>query len=207
MHKIQLILFLLAAAISASGASNENSAAIGAQNTAAAAPHRLQADDVLVVGGAVEQKLRASQGEHRFEPRSLVAQGSALYVVFPGAAADTQLNTSRPTFWLSVPAGIEPADAFVLTAVSVRRSDKRELLIGSGTRQVSLGVPSGRCLDVSFKRLSDQSRAAPGCVLYEARPEAALAPGQYTWVTQLKSNAQGDGRGIFYAFGIAEGAR
>jgi hypothetical protein len=164
----------------------------------------LAADAVLLRDGEAERVLTYTSAEMRVAARGMGFGGAAVYAVLTGSTSD-QTVTPTPEFIVSVPSNAKPASFLQLASFAVRKNGNREVMVGGGVMSVSIGIHPDRVIAMDFVPLSDQSRAATGHTLYQAKPRTALAPGQFALVAKLSGpGTMGSAQisGQWYDFGV-----
>ena len=95
--------------------------------------------------------------------------------VLQGSAAQRRLSSTAPEFIVSAPKSAQLNNYLTLASFAIRDNQTREVLTGGGYLSYSSGIHPDRIIPIVSEQMADQSRATDGFILYQVRPERALA--------------------------------
>jgi hypothetical protein len=183
--------------------------ALAASASAEAAPCKVAAaDSVVMQMGAACTNLLFAPAQMRTAARALGYGGVAQYAVLPGKGATLRVPSgSTPTFYATVPANMQAQGVFTLASLQPRKNNTREVMIGGGYMSISSGIHPDRVIASTATRAASQAGAPAGTAIYELKPNAPLAGGEYAIV--VASGAAGGvaatgipGLARYYDFGV-----
>lgn len=161
----------------------EKGGAAGATAADAAPADAFNPEQIVLVDGSTESKLRYIHSNSRTAARALGFGGVATYAVLHGPKAALQLKTNTPSFIVAVPGNAQPQSYLTLARFEPRRNGTREVMVGGGYVSYSTGIHPDRIIATQAEQIPDQSKAPKGYVLFRLTPSAALKPGEYALVT------------------------
>lgn len=115
----------------------------------------------------------------RTAARALGFGGVAQYAVLRGTRANLRLDSRQPRFLFAVPANAQPESYITVANFAVRENGTREVIIGGGYMSYSTGVHQDRIVPTTIEKVTDQSKAPKGFILYTATVTSPLANGEY----------------------------
>lgn len=134
---------------------------------------------MIVDGDKAPRPMRYLTPQVRAAARAFGFGGVAAYAVLRGSAAQDRVNNSEPSFLISVPDQAQVDSYVTLASFAVRSNHTREVMTGGGYMSYSSGIHPDRVIAITTEKLSDQSKAQKGFIIYKIIPEKNLKPGEY----------------------------
>lgn len=146
------------------------------------AGNHVNPEEVLMIIDGNRTQMRYVNPTVRTAARAMGWGGIGSYSVLNGPAATLRVTDRQPTFLVAVPGNAQAESYVTLVNLAVRRNNTREVMIGGGYMSYSTGIVKDRVVATLGKELEDQSQAPDGFRLYELKPQAPLAAGEYAVV-------------------------
>ncbi|HEY4245661.1 MAG TPA: hypothetical protein VGM64_02330 [Lacunisphaera sp.] len=134
---------------------------------------------MIIDGDKVPRPMRYLTPQIRAAARAFGFGGVATYAVLRGSAAEDRVNNSEPSFLISVPDQAQVDSYVTLASFAVRSNHTREVMTGGGYMSYSSGIHPDRVIAIAAEKLSDQSKAQKGFIIYKITPKKDLKPGEY----------------------------
>lgn len=162
------------------------------------------AGDVMVLQDGAPVKMKYVSPQMRTKARGMGFGGVAQYAAMPGAAATLRLGPDA-SFQVVAPENAQPESYFALASFAVRKNKTREVLVGGGYASYSTGIHPDRIIPVETAPAASQDGAPAGHVVYDVKPTAPLAAGEYALVVytgEMRAMGIGAGMDSYYDFGV-----
>jgi len=191
------------AMISRSNGGTSTGAVAGSQLTG------LNPEEITLSDGDTQYVMKYLRPNVRSAVRGFGYGGMANYAALGGTQATLRVNSTQPSFLVSIPSNAQPQSYLALVNLAIRKNGTREIMVsGGGGFSYSSGFPSDRLIALSTEQLPDQSQAQAGFVLYNVAPNTPLAKGEYA-IVLFNEQAQVTGfflnpspHGSYFDFGI-----
>lgn len=136
-------------------------------------------EEITLYDGSGKRVMSYLIPQIRTAARALGFGGMAQYAVLRGTRANLRLGSPQPRFLFAAPTNAQPESYLTVANFAVRENGTREVIIGGGFMSYSTGVHQDRIVPISIEKVSDQSKAPKGFILYTATPNAPLSAGEY----------------------------
>jgi hypothetical protein len=139
-------------------------------------------EEVILVEGDRQSAMKYLVPTTRSGARALGFGGFASYAVLHGTSAHQRAQTNRPSFIVEVPERSQPESYVTVANLAVRKNGTREIMVAGGYMTMESGIAHDRIVAIDSEKLTDQSRAQSGFVLYKVTPSQPLPAGEYAVV-------------------------
>jgi hypothetical protein len=170
------------AVIKAQSGGGEGAASVPS-GSASLAPHldkgAFNPEEVILVDSGQQTAMKYLVPTTHSGARALGFGGYATYAVLRGTEAHQRTHSDLPSFIVEVPERAQTESYVTIAHLAVRRNGTREIMVGGGYVTFESSIAHDRIVPFKSEKLSDQSRAQSGFILYEVTPEKTLPAGEY----------------------------
>lgn len=139
-------------------------------------------EEITLYDGGNKKVMSYLIPQMRTAARALGFGGVAQYAVLRGTRATLRLDSNQPRFLFAVPTNAQAESYLTVANFAVRDNGTREVIVGGGYMSYSTGIHQDRVIPITVEKVSDQSKAPKGFILYTATPNAPLTAGEYAVV-------------------------